>query len=1332
MLRNIAVLIFTILSTHLFSKDINFRALGIKDGLSHPTVYSIYQDERGTIWFATKQGLNYYDGNRIELASLSPVDENFLSSTIRKVDGDKNEKIFIKSNNRLIVKNIRTGITRFLSNHVVFDFQFVKDHIFALCQHGVVKINVNDGNEELIYAADLRLNENSSIFVSKSGIIWIGTIDRLINFNPIKKEATQFPEKKNVTAIYETEECDIWIGTKGNGVFCLINNKWHQVEGISPDIRCITTDGLGNILVATFDGLYIYSKSDKNIAHYAHTDNDLQSLSHSSVYAIYKDNQNTIWLGTYYGGVCYYCPEREDFRFYSPAGNGIFSSDILVIGNITEDKNNKLWVCTEGRGVYSLNQSTGKTVHYSIENGINRLSHNNVKSVYYDNVTNTIFFGTHTGGVTAIELSSNKTTFYSTEANSPYKLPNDVVNKMAHHDRQLFLLTQGGVATINMDSKRVEPSIFDKVPLANGQGNFGNIFVDSRGRIWLSHFGTGMSMYDIRAGVLKEYSYKPGSPKSIPRNRVVAVFETSHNGLFFTTDGSGIARYNESTDDFDRITREEHNLLSDFCFNITETRKGQLVVTTSNGFSVINPHTYTVNNYLLEDIGPMTGLIEENGLFTNNSGEVLLAGLNGILTFTDKAIEPMGSSNSIYFSHLVVNNEIITPGQDNRILKEDISFTKSIELGHKQANLVFGFASSNFINHHFNSYEYKLEGLDDHWIVTNTSTLRYNNLHPGKYKLMVRDTISDASAQISITIKPPFYASAWAIALYLLMVGGAVAGTILHYRSKANFEASLAIERHEKEQIEQLNQSKLKFFTNLSHEFRTPLTLILAHTDMMSRLNELSQPMVLHISKIKKNAIILRNLINELLDLRKQESGRLKISCQNINMVEFASDAYSSFKEYAVIRNIRYQFEYPQDEIMVWFDPDQMHKVFFNLLSNAFKHTPEGGSITLSLLLKSSTVSISVKDSGFGLTEQELEKVFDPYYQAENMAPGNNVQMGTGIGLSLSKGIVELHGGNISVDSKPGLGTSFKVELLLGDSHLQSKDKAGQVRPDILRASETVLPDSYLADRQKNPVEKANGRPTIVVVEDNEDLLEMLKGLFEPLYNVITASNGEEGLEAVRTHIPDIIVTDDMMPKLKGTEMCQRIKNNSDLAHIPIVLLTVQDDYQRITKALMGGADDYITKPFDAATLLLKCNNMVESRQRLLARVTQQGISTSASVSSNIFEQEFIVKTNEIIARHIDNPAFNVDVLAEELNMSRSKFYSKVKDATGLTPNTYILNHKMDKAMNLLQTQRDLSVSDIAYKLGFSSARYFSLCFKDHFGYPPTEIKNRLRDGDKS
>lgn len=568
--------------------------------------------------------------------------------------------------------------------------------------------------------------------------------------------------------------------------------------------------------------------------------------------------------------------------------------------------------------------------------------------------------------------------------------------------------------------------------------------------------------------------------------------------------------------------------------------------------------------------------------------------------------------------------------------------------------------------------------------------------------------------------------------LYIISFIGCLYYFISSRIAKRTLALSLEKERFEKQQIEQLNQEKLVFFTNVSHEFRTPLTLIISHIDIILQKSSLNPSIYNQILKIRKNAQQMSNLISELLEFRKLEQNHKTLQISQQDITPFLKEIYFSFVDYAHLRNIHYDFQLSETPTLCWFDSQLLEKVFFNLLSNAFKYTPDNGNIIISGRTTDNEVEISISDTGSGIAKNDVSQIFARFFQANNQKPGEYSSPGTGIGLALSKTIVEKHHGTITVDSTLGKGSTFTVRLprnadvFQADKNIQLSNQ--QQESSIVPGSLDVLPetDTYLTEsvHTENAEEKTH---TVLLVEDNEELLQLLTELFSPFYEVICATNGEEGLKQVYEHKIDLIISDIMMPKMSGTEMCLQIKNNIDYCHIPLILLTALNSTEQNIEGLNRGADDYITKPFHAQLLLARANNLIRSRLLMQHQFDKKPISEIDLTCTNPLDKDILKRTAESIEQHIDDTEYDIPVLCKEVGIGRSLLYTKFKALTGMTPNNFILNYRLKHAAALLQQYPDIPIAEVSDRCGFSSPVYFSRCFKNQYGCTPQNYRKEKK-----
>ncbi|MDE6986524.1 MAG: response regulator, partial [Bacteroides acidifaciens] len=703
------------------------------------------------------------------------------------------------------------------------------------------------------------------------------------------------------------------------------------------------------------------------------------------------------------------------------------------------------------------------------------------------------------------------------------------------------------------------------------------------------------------------------------------------------------------------------------------------------------------------------------------AGEIFLGGVKGMISFYEKDLDIPLKPYNIIPARLWVNGDEVGANDETGILHSSLYNVPSITLKSNHSVLSIEFAMTNYIAANKNELVYKLEGFSNEWAQTHgQKMITYTNLPAGNYTLIVKaagaNHVYQPECRLAITVLPPFYKTGWAYLLYVIVIGVILFYLIKAYRDRIRLQESLKYEQQHIHDVEELNQSKLRFFTNISHEFRTPLTIIIGQIEMLLQGQSFSPTAYNKLLNIYKNGLQLRELISELLDFRKQEQGHMKIKVSRHELIDFLYENYLLYVEYAATCNIHFQFDKGEERLEVWYDSRQLQKVINNLLSNAFKYTPKGGTISLNVYKKGEEAVIEVCDSGTGIRPEEIEKIFERFYQVGG--DSGNIQ-GTGIGLALSKGIIELHKGRIEVSSHLDKGTTFTIYLKLGKEHFlkeQIDTEPVKEEPLSMPAEPQLQLEQQVMDEDvQNRIKGAK----MLIVEDNTSLREMLAGLFEPYYEVLTASDGEEGLQKVQEVMPDIIISDIMMPKMTGIELCKQIKANFETCHIPVVLLTARTAIEHTIEGLRIGADDYITKPFNVNLLISRCNNLVNSRRVLQEKFGKQPQTQVQMLATNPMDKDLLDRTVAIIERNLDNSEYSLSDLIKELYISRTNFFTKIKAITGQTPNEFILTIRLKKAAWLLKHEQYLSITEVSDRTGFSSQRYFSRCFKDMYGISP-------------
>ena len=1320
---------------------IYFKHIGMQEGLLQLSVMAIYQDNLGRMWFGTEEGINIYDGVQTKVYKPSEFhrqNTNPIGNQTHFIAGDKEGNVFFDSDNSLIRYDIRTQKFSCLRKSNVYAVASIKGTIWVGIDDSVFTWNPDKNEFDFVTKLESR-NQHATCFQEDSGgRHWIGTTDGLFRMND-DKSLTCMIMGEDIYGLYEDSKYNLWISIRMNGMYKRdVHGNFtryrydpsHPNNISSNQVRDFVEDNFGNIWFGTFTGLNKYNPISNQFEVYAR--NPLPgSMTHSSVFPVYKDRQGTIWLGTYYGGVNYFNPETDIFTVYAANNTRNDCLDYPFVGKMVEDKDNNIWICTEGGGLNFFDRKTKKFTYFMADENRNSIAHNNLKAIAYSPERNKLYIGTHTGGLSIYDIKNKRFKNPYFEDPSYAVIAGDRINQMRIYKDELICTGPKGIFKMNLETEKASP-------LFKSGKYYGNtcFLIDSKGYMWLAY---GKGVWKINLENEEDQVQFRSGENGLGTFPISQIIEDKEGRIFLGTRGSGLFRYDEKNRRFIGYTTENSFIASNYCYELTLSTLDQLVITGDKGITFFDPDQ---NLFKVVELGtalPLSGINIGCGILVCKNGEIFVGGSNGMATFFEQQLFNSTKDYQLYFSDLFINNEQVSPGDPDKVLTAALPFTRKIELAYNQNNLIFTFTSNNYVNTLKKaSYEYMLEGFDKKWIPSKDNNIFYTNLNPGKYTLIVREIQYDPNLEQPRTIKmdihihSPWYASGLAYFIYLVLILSILYSIYRFKKSQYMLQTSLEMERKEKEAIEELNQAKLQFFSNISHEFRTPLTLIISQIELLLQSSSLSPSIYNKLLKVYKNTYHMRNLISELLDFRKLEQGHMKLKVYEQDIVSFLKEIYLSFYEYASGHSITYNFTAPEGRVLCSFDPKQMQKVFYNLLSNAFKYTKPNATIEMILENKENEVIIKVIDNGIGISKDDIDKIFDRFYQAENGISNITKTPSTGIGLSLTKNIIELHHGTIQVESTPGYGSIFIVRLLKGCTHFTEEELA---RDQQEKQTESLIPDTVAftdhmeefsdAEQREVLIEGDDSPRTILLVEDNEELLQILGSLFSPIYRVLLARNGKEGLEKAREERPDIIVSDVMMPEMSGTEMCLKIKNDFDVCHIPVVLLTALTSAEQNIEGLQRGADDYINKPFNAKVLLARCNNLVRNRIILQKKFSQQKDFDAQSLASNPIDQKFLDTVNSIIEKNLDNIDFDMNMMARELGLSRSSLYAKFKALTGMTPNDFVLSCKLKRAATMLTAQPDLQIADISDRLGFGSPRYFTRCFKAQFEITPAEYRKR-------
>ena len=1265
------------------------------------------------MWFGTREGITIYDGHA--MSNLESFDYNLFH---RIEDGQKGKNdftsdtsgnVFFRTGSMVIKYDIHTGLFTYFSDMHATALGGRDTAIWVHTDQGLYRWDEKNGIFN--HFSNTGLRKVTQLFYDSNNILWLVT-PRSLFYSTDQIHFIKKLDHVSVSSIYESEQQELWVGSLNNGLYRISSSgmtHYHTEKNSAQGFFCnqvrqVCQDIRGHIWFGTFNGLAEYIPSEDLFKMHVRDEQE-GFLNHSSVYAVCQDREGTLWIGTYFGGVNYARLDREEYYFYTTMDKENSLSN-PVVGNMSEDKDGNIWICTEGGGLNCFNPATKTFRRFTNSAHPYYLPHTNLKTIQYDPLKQELYIGSHGGGLFTYSLNHDA---FQDHLQVRKNLSMKIVNNI-----QLF--RNKYIVTGKNEIVLYDPIIKSKRILYQTAGWTLLSWLGQDNKLWIAD-GTRFGCIDLDDQStaewfdLNQYQVKTA---------ICCLLQCRDGGLLIGTFGDGVWKYDCRNRQFMQFSDPAIHDRS--CYKIAETPHGNYLITGEKHLAVFSPDGKLLQRYQLGKDIPLFSFTNDCGLLVASDSTIYIGGTNGLVAMKEPIKHHSDLQEKIYFGAV----ELAGNKREDSYQAIPILSKKYLELNADHNRIKVRFASSLHVES-FNSsdYEYTLEGFDERWYTATDVFITYTNLPVGNYVLRVRNRFARKNvqeAELMIKIVPLWYFSYWACCIWLSLVfiSFYLVNRELRYRRKIRFE--VLHERLQKKQIQKLHEDKLNFFTHISHELKTPLTLIVAHIELIMQIKG-NNPFVQHkLQKVKQQCLQLETLMVSLIDFRKFDQKEVKLQYASVSVNDFVGQIFKSFEILAQKQQIHFCFVPLEEDIRMKLDPQEMSKVLNNLILNALKFTPQEGEVRVNILNPdNSKIEIEVTDSGVGLTETQKKNIFNQFYQY-NKKEGNRLyKTGSGIGLYLAKSIVELHGGEISVISRPGEGACFmiRIPIIVSDQQI---DPASDIAP--AGENNFLIPLSEEVVVKENIVCEAGGsRQRVLLVEDNTELLQVLVDLFKPFYQVYTAVNGSEGLEKARELMPDLIVSDLLMPEMNGDQMCLKIKNNIELAHIPVVLLTALNMPDDMLSGLQKGADDYICKPFTSSILLAKCANLLKQRKLLIDKYSQDKDAELTVVATNPLDKEFVEKINHILDINSDNLVFDIDQLAKQMLMSRTGFYNKFKLLTGMTPNEYINSKKMRAAALLLKGNPELSIAEISDRLGFSTAGYFCRKFKDVYGVSPNRFR---------
>ncbi|WP_407431533.1 two-component regulator propeller domain-containing protein [Arcticibacter sp.] len=1365
-----------ILSVQLFGErpDLSFTTFTSRDGLSSNTVFAIHKDRFGFLWIATEDGLNRFDGTTFKVyrhinGNAVSLPANHVTSMFEDSDGslwiatnggsvsiyDRNRDEFIELSK---YNQLTVGVA---ANSVSEDD---RGNIWIASYSGLYVVDRKTRKIKSIYQYSNKrgkLNTNTiiSVFRDSRKTMWVGTDAGLYRYNRTSDSFTRLLYSENgpatqfsafVLSLSEDRNGNILVGTQG-GLHVLgpqgkrirtLKKGDNNSTGISSDIiYAVKVAQNGLVWLGTEEGLNLVSIDSGRVYKYRANRRDENSLKAKSIRSICFDENGISWVGTFQGGVSKYDP---NFTRFKRVESNPFDAEGLsapVVTSFVDYPGKGIFVGTDGGGVDIFNPLSGSVSHFSILPDIpNR--RNNALSVLALEITKDkrLWVGTFLDGVHVIDLATGKRRHYI-KGDGPGDLNfSDVFCIREDKDGFVWIGTNGGGINLYNPTTGYMEKLLNN-PLNAEDVNHPShpviraLTTDRAGNMWIGSFGGGISVWNP---LTKKFRFYTREKSGLPTNYITTIHEDKKGNVWVGTYGGGLSRLDRRTNQFISYS-EKDGLANDAVQKIVEDKNGKIWVSTNNGISSFDPVTKVFKNYTHHNGLQNSPFVLGAGICLPD-GTVFFGGQEGFNYFDPSMLRMNRNVPSVVLTDLRVNNAAVTPSEDGPI-KQSILLSEQIDLKHKD-NFSLSFVALNYTISEQNKYEYRLKGVDRDWIQAGKEhTAYYTNLDPGKYIFEVRASNNDGvwnreGRSVIIHVSPPFWRTAYAYLFYIVSILGLIFW--IRHRGIKRLKAKFALEkeriaarqlieqeRRHAEHLHQMDLMKIKFLTNLSHEFRTPLSLIVGPVETL--IEKIEEPAYLsQLSMVKRNGRRLMNLVNQLLDFRKMEEQELRLHLAGGDIVTFIKDVADSFGDVAARKNISFTFSSDIANALVSFDHDKIERILFNLLSNAFKFTQEGGDIALKISaseLESPAgrmmLNMTVSDSGIGVPTEAQDKIFERFIQHD---PGTSViNQGTGIGLSIVKEFVRMHGGTVALESEVGRGSSFHVSIpfTLLDPGLGPIHEKRSPSNRSLEESDTI----HQEDKQRSP----EAGTSVLIIEDDDDFRFYIKDNLKLLYKIHEAANGKEGWQRALSLHPDIIVCDVNMPEMNGIELSRKIKSDKRTSHIPVILLTASTGEDEQIRGLESGANDYMTKPFNFAVLNAKLKNLLTLNQKLKETYVKQ-VRVSSTIAEIESENEKLIKKVLLyIEENLNNPQLSVEAMARNLSMSRASLYNKILETTGMSPVEFIRSVKLEKAIVLLE-QSDLSIAQIAYHVGFSTPNYFARSFKAKYNMVPSEyLANRRK-----